>query len=137
MPAFNRPKPLQTDFFPNTSPRFTAAAPGRLDVMGGIADYSGSLVLQMPIRERTTVTLALRNDGLLRIQTLSPGEAHPLVELPYNQLLRGGQPDYEYAHQQLSALPGGGWAGYVAGCLLVLHREKGIAVAGADVLVNS
>jgi len=25
-----------------------ACAPGRLDVMGGIADYSGSLVLQMP-----------------------------------------------------------------------------------------
>ncbi|KAL5974204.1 D-arabinose 1-dehydrogenase (NAD(P)(+)) [Asimina triloba] len=30
---------------------FIARAPGRLDVMGGIADYSGSLVLQMPIRE--------------------------------------------------------------------------------------
>ena len=26
-------------------------APGRLDVMGGISDYSGSLVLQMPIAE--------------------------------------------------------------------------------------
>ncbi|KAJ1627341.1 hypothetical protein T492DRAFT_876814, partial [Pavlovales sp. CCMP2436] len=26
-------------------------APGRLDVMGGIADYSGSLVLQLPLRE--------------------------------------------------------------------------------------
>ena len=28
-----------------------ARAPGRLDVMGGIADYSGSLVLQRPIAE--------------------------------------------------------------------------------------
>ena len=28
-------------------------APGRLDVMGGIADYSGSLVLQRPIAEAT------------------------------------------------------------------------------------
>lgn len=26
---------------------FVARAPGRLDVMGGIADYSGSLVLQV------------------------------------------------------------------------------------------
>jgi L-arabinokinase len=26
-----------------------ARAPGRLDVMGGIADYSGSLVAEMPI----------------------------------------------------------------------------------------
>ena len=29
---------------------FVARAPGRLDVMGGIADYSGSLVLQLPIQ---------------------------------------------------------------------------------------
>lgn len=28
---------------------FVARAPGRLDVMGGIADYSGSLVLQVTI----------------------------------------------------------------------------------------
>jgi L-arabinokinase len=32
-------------------------APGRLDVMGGIADYSGSLVLQMPTREACHVAL--------------------------------------------------------------------------------
>ncbi|KAF5205014.1 L-arabinokinase, partial [Thalictrum thalictroides] len=32
-------------------------APGRLDVMGGIADYSGSLVLQMPIREACHVAV--------------------------------------------------------------------------------
>ena len=30
---------------------FVARAPGRLDVMGGIADYPGSLVLQLPIRQ--------------------------------------------------------------------------------------
>lgn len=30
---------------------FVARAPGRLDVMGGIADYSGSLVLPLPLAE--------------------------------------------------------------------------------------
>jgi len=34
-----------------------ARAPGRLDVMGGIADYSGSLVLELPISEATFVAL--------------------------------------------------------------------------------
>ncbi|CAL5358730.1 unnamed protein product [Camellia sinensis] len=40
---------------------FVARAPGRLDVVGGIADYSGSLVLQMPIREACHVAVQ-RND---------------------------------------------------------------------------
>ena len=28
---------------------YRGSAPGRLDFMGGVADYSGSLVLQIPI----------------------------------------------------------------------------------------
>jgi len=36
-------------------------SPGRLDVMGGIADYSGSLVLQMPIAEAAHVALQLQS----------------------------------------------------------------------------
>eukprot|EP00271_Cylindrocystis_brebissonii_P005262 TRINITY_DN17215_c0_g1_i1.p1 TRINITY_DN17215_c0_g1~~TRINITY_DN17215_c0_g1_i1.p1 ORF type:complete len:605 (+),score=77.79 TRINITY_DN17215_c0_g1_i1:159-1973(+) len=43
---------FQRDF-----PVWVARAPGRLDVMGGIADYSGSLVLQMPIREACHVAV--------------------------------------------------------------------------------
>jgi hypothetical protein len=34
---------------------FVGRAPGRMDVMGGIADYSGSLVLQMPLAEACMV----------------------------------------------------------------------------------
>jgi galactokinase len=37
-----------------------ARAPGRLDVMGGIADYSGSLVLQLPLAEACHVAAQLR-----------------------------------------------------------------------------
>src|SRR5258706_12187764 len=54
-----------------------ARAPGRLDVMGGIADYSGSMVLEMPLQEATFV--ALQRDAsqqasrLLRIVSLAEG----------------------------------------------------------------
>ena len=44
-----------------SAPVFVARAPGRLDVMGGIADYSGSLVLQMPIAEACHVAVQFRN----------------------------------------------------------------------------
>ena len=36
---------------------FVARAPGRLDVMGGIADYSGSLMLERPIAEATSAAV--------------------------------------------------------------------------------
>ena len=38
-----------------------ARAPGRLDVMGGIADFSGSLVLQMPLGLAAHVALQLHD----------------------------------------------------------------------------
>lgn len=36
----------------------TGEAPGRLDFLGGVADYSGSLVLEMPLALTTRVTIA-------------------------------------------------------------------------------
>jgi L-arabinokinase len=55
-PAVERLRSLPMDrdatlasFFAPGEPVTVARAPGRLDVMGGIADYSGSLVLEMPL----------------------------------------------------------------------------------------
>lgn len=70
----------------NTSPAWTAEAPGRLDVMGGVADYSGSLVLEMPIRAHTRVTITTDHTPTLRLTSASEGETsasldelHPLL----------------------------------------------------------
>ena len=38
-----------------------ARAPGRLDVMGGIADYSGSRVLQLPLAQACHVACQLHS----------------------------------------------------------------------------
>ena len=46
--------------FLRDQPLIISRAPGRLDVMGGIADYSGSTVLQMPIAEAAHVALQLQ-----------------------------------------------------------------------------
>ena len=45
------------DLFSKDGQIISATAPGRMDVMGGIADYSGSLLLQMPIKQTTTVSI--------------------------------------------------------------------------------
>ena len=54
-----------TEFF-SEGEIYTTSSPGRLDVIGGIADYSGSLLLQKTIAETTTVQLQKRNDDLLK-----------------------------------------------------------------------
>lgn len=57
------------DLFSTEEKIISATAPGRMDVMGGIADYSGSLLLQMPIKQTTTVSIQKRNDGVFHFRT--------------------------------------------------------------------
>lgn len=52
-----------------TAETIVADAPGRLDFLGGVADYSGALVLQTPIAARTRVTLEPTRDGQLRVES--------------------------------------------------------------------
>ena len=51
-------------------------APGRLDVMGGIADYSGSLVLQRPIAEATFAAVQRIDRPVLEIVSLGRPPLH-------------------------------------------------------------
>ncbi len=53
--------------FLRDQPLIVTRAPGRLDVMGGIADYSGSTVLQMPIAEAAHVALQLQSPRKQRL----------------------------------------------------------------------
>ena len=118
-------------FFEKNQTVSTGMAPGRMDVMGGIADYSGSWVLQMPIREQATVKAAFRNDGLLRVYG---ADVQALFELKLSELPL----EYESARQFLQQKKGGDWAAYVVGCLLVLMKEKNLAPpAGLDFHVQS
>lgn len=54
-------------------------APGRLDLMGGIADYSGALVLQYPIAEATSAAFQWRTDRRLRLRSLGGGQTRSLA----------------------------------------------------------
>lgn len=49
-------------------------APGRLDVLGGVADYSGSLVLQMPIQAKTRVMITLLDSPRLEVTSEHGGD---------------------------------------------------------------
>ena len=49
------------------SARFVAVAPGRLDVMGGLAEYTGALVLNMTLGDHVCVAVQARSDGKISI----------------------------------------------------------------------
>ncbi|KAL4423228.1 hypothetical protein ABPG77_000020 [Micractinium sp. CCAP 211/92] len=116
-----------------------ARAPGRLDVMGGIADYSGSLVLQMPLAEACHVAVqrhAPAATPLLRIVSFRHGTA---FELPLSKLAPGGEPiSYEAANTLFRRDPSHAWAAYVGGALVVLMRERAAHFdRGLSILVSS
>lgn len=116
---------------------FEASAPGRLDVMGGIADYSGSLVLQMPITESTNVRLRLRTDFQCEIKSRVDGNELK-ASVHYNDLLVNGGVDYSVAQRFFRSHASNiSWSAYVLGCVLVLHREKQIPFKGADFEIES
>ncbi|TMW88487.1 hypothetical protein EJD97_018509 [Solanum chilense] len=87
---------------------FVSRAPGRLDVMGGIADYSGSLVLQVSLGSE------LGNRG-------------PTFDMDLSDFVEDGRPiTYEKAYNYFARDPAQKWAAYVAGTILVLMTELGI-----------
>ncbi|MEK6674405.1 MAG: galactokinase family protein [Planctomycetota bacterium] len=67
---------------------FVAWAPGRLDVMGGITEYSGGCVLSFPLAHRVCAAVQLRNDRRLSIFVSggSNGTANAPVVIPWDQL---------------------------------------------------
>ena len=70
-------------FFSDDSPIYIARAPGRLDVMGGIADYSGARVLELPLECSTAALLQAQDTARCDIATRRGGRWHCFsIELP-------------------------------------------------------
>ena len=131
-------------FFDPWSDITVARAPGRLDVMGGIADYSGSLVLELPTAEATLVALQKQDARQLSIVSLPPGsdatEGRVLsFYMPLADFEHDGKPiEYDDARQYFKRDQTRQWAAYVAGVFLVLMRQLGVRFdRGARILISS
>ena len=136
----NHPAPEASKLFEPQLELVVARAPGRLDVMGGIADYSGSLVLELPIAEATFVALQKDDTRRLRVVSLLDDETRVLgFEMPLADLDRDGEPiGYDEARKYFKGDATPDWAAYVAGVFVVLMRELGARFNdGARLLVSS
>jgi galactokinase len=123
------------------APTTLAAAPGRLDVMGGIADYSGATVLEATIGDLAVVALQRREDDRLRVRTTGPqvGHLHPHeLSLHLTAFYEGGRlKRYDAVRALFPAETR--WAAYVLGVFYVLLAEGVLQCfqSGADLLVRS
>lgn len=102
-------------------------APGRLDVMGGVADYTGSLVCEYPLDRAAAVIMQPRSDRVISIFSFNLFDDHvPFTfRMPIERLASctAGQ-----LHKEFSE-PGRKFAGYIAGCLYLLHEQRLINLA--------
>ena len=115
-------------------------APGRLDIMGGIADYSGSMILEQSLSEATLV--ALQRDPTRDIHIVSlRNDANEALE--FQMSLGDFEGDGRWIDYVASRLffqrdKSRRWAAYVAGAFLVLMRERGVGLTeGARILIQS
>ena len=104
-----------------------ARAPGRLDLLGGIADYSGGLVLELPLRAAAFVAAQRTEDG--RVVAVSGGRR---VSVAAEAI----------AHASLDELAASftgrdAWASYVLGPLALLVRAHDVPLGGLRLLVSS
>lgn len=125
-------------FFEPGEPIFITRAPGRLDVMGGVADYSGSLVLQLPIAAAAHVAIQKSSKNDITALSLGNNSKHREIGFNLDFLAPAGQP-LSYSQAQIKFNDRDiHWAAYATGVFLVLMREKNVRFDhGARILIKS
>lgn len=126
--------------FDRRRPLILARAPGRLDVMGGFADYSGSLTLELPIREAAFVAAQANDTPLVRLQSSGLGPehgVHRVAAFPLDEI-RAHTQTYAAAQAYFRRDLSRAWSAYVAGMLAELRIQHGRELdRGLDVLIAS
>lgn len=129
------------DGFFRRKPVWVARVPARLDVMGGIADYSGANVCESTLGQGILVAVQPRPDRWVHLRTrpLGPGILSAETRLPLAGLEARGRPvAYEQARAVFHANPLAAWAAYAGGSLFALWKEEGLRLArGFNLLLLS
>lgn len=122
-------------FFSTERPVCISRAPGRLDLMGGNADYTGGLVFQSTIREATWAAVQQRIDR--RIVFWNPQMKHEgwldRVEFSF-----GALSSIEAVKALVNASPEIRWTAYVLGAFFLLHeRYPDQTQVGSSIYIES
>ncbi len=115
-------------FFSTQRPVLIARAPGRLDVMGGIADYSGARVLELPLECATFALVQAQDEPVCKVASLRGDRwdffASDLPLAPPAQLAAW------FREREADR-----WASYVVGVVQALVPAE--ATSGLRILIHS
>lgn len=103
--------------------------PARLDVIGGIADYSGANVCEAVLGRGVLLALQGRTDRTLRIRTMQAGmKALPVeTRIPLDYFQSGdGLASYSEVRLLCQANPLANWASYIGGSIFTLLKEESV-----------
>ncbi len=117
-------------FFPPGCQVHEAWAPGRLDVLGGVADYCGGLVLQLPT-DQGVLALASGCDDDEVVARTTDRSCGADVALPAATLR-----DVDGLRRALTRQEASGWAAYALGPLAVLARDHAVPPRGLRLLIH-
>ena len=115
--------------FFNSGEVWVARVPARLDVMGGIADYSGANVCEAVLGHGMLMAIQARTDRTLRIRSAQTGARSLPVEtrIPLDYFTSGGAVgSYAQVREICHANPIAAWAAYIGGSIFTLLKEENV-----------
>lgn len=124
-----------SDFFVGSDELVLARAPGRLDVLGGIADYSGSLVLALPLGEAACAAAARTEDAWVCVASLGSPERR--ARFPAAELWAACVSDESLSAYLASQDASGSWAAYLLGGFSMLAARGAQLSGGLRLLLDS
>jgi L-arabinokinase len=115
--------------FFNSGEVWVARVPARLDVLGGIADYSGANVCEAVLGRGMLMALQPRTDRTLRIRSAQAGARSLPVEtrIPLDFFTSGDAVgNYAQVRELCHANPISAWAAYIGGSIFTLLKEESV-----------
>ena len=114
-------------FFGESAPIVVSRAPGRLDVLGGVADYSGSLVLELPLEAAALAAVQRSDDGAV---VAVSGD----LRMTIGAAALTNEPLADLSDRFAGPTA---WGAYVLGPIALLLREERESPGGLRLLVSS
>jgi L-arabinokinase len=139
----NKPNSDMTGFASlfNCAEIWVARVPARLDVMGGIADYSGANACEAVLGRGMLVALQPRTDRTLRIRTMQVGKRSLPIEtrIAMDYFDSGdGLGGFPQMRELFHSNPLAMWAAYTGGSIFTLLKEESIRLSsGFNMLLIS